>query len=347
MKAGEKNMSEAKYFTQDCNMVKVLVAESRHESVDSDKSESVHAKLRELASHPTPNNRFMIAEIIGYAVDEIDRTTDNNWLPNVADVKEVGFGVHPQFQCRLEGVRAYWQAKGATTPRSKIANKAMILETGAISSRPVVNIVEMQNGLFDMAALINDAHYQMEIEELKYYQKVLLGGVGTAFQAPYYGFGTDVDPGVFDPMLRFWMRMSNGGAPAILGDIEIVHKLAHCEGFQYDQNGSMQYDGNFIGEFYRTGRVATYLGGNVINLMNPLVEPGDDFVFNKKFAFILPTFADATMRPLKVVKEGGIQTMDATNIDDQTFEVRLDRYIGAGIVYGDRPYMSIYEDKSL
>ena len=39
-------------------------------------------------------------------------------------------------------------------------------------------------------------------------------------------------------------------------------------------------------------------------------------------------------------------SQDANNIDDKTYEVRLDQFFGAGIVYGDRPYISVYQDNS-
>jgi len=341
-------MSEVRYFAQDSNMVKIMVAEARHESIDSDQREKAHSKIMELFAHPSPENRYAVAEIIGFGVNEIRRTAENNWLPNIADVKVVNFGVHPQFQCRLEGVRAYHQAKGSTTERSKIANKAMILSTELITCRPSINIVEAQNGQVDMGALINDAAYQMELEELKYYQEVLLAGVGSTFRSPYYGYGPDVDKQVFDPMLRHWMRMSNGAAPAILGDVEEIHKVVELTGFTADPTtGAKQFNDGIIGDFYRTGRLGNYLGASVINLMNPVVDGTDEFVFNRKFVFILPTFIDPTMRPLKVVKEGGIQRMEATDIDDRSFDVCLDEYVGAALVTGDRPYLSIYEDKSL
>ena len=52
-------------------------------------------------------------------------------------------------------------------------------------------------------------------------------------------------------------------------------------------------------------------------------------------------------RPLKVLFEGDVQSQEATNIDDKAYEVRLDQYVGAGLVYGDHPTMSVYEDLSL
>ena len=60
-----------------------------------------------------------------------------------------------------EGIRAYIQAKGATTARSKIAEKALTVDTVSVSARPVINFVELRNGM-QMSTLIRDASYQME-----------------------------------------------------------------------------------------------------------------------------------------------------------------------------------------
>ena len=73
----------------------------------------------------------------------------------------------------------------------------------------------------------------------------------------------------------------------------------------------------------------------------------DAFLFDSKKMFIVPTNVDAGMRPLKVVFEGDVFSTEATNIDDLSFEVRLDQYFGAGIAKGVRPYLSMYADSSV
>ena len=91
--------------------------------------------------------------------------------------------------------------------------------------------------------------------------------------------------------------------------------------------------------------IGTYLGANAIQLVNPLKEDGTDgFVFDLNKLYILPNAIDPGMRPLKVVFEGDVFSMDNTNIDDLSYEVRLDQYFNAAIAYGDRPYMGVYVD---
>ena len=82
--------------------------------------------------------------------------------------------------------------------------------------------------------------------------------------------------------------------------------------------------------------------------LNPLKEDGTDgFIFNKKELYIVPTGVDAGMRPLKVVFEGDVFSNEATNIDDLSWEIRLDQYFNAAIAKGVRPYMSMYADSSI
>ena len=82
-------------------------------------------------------------------------------------------------------------------------------------------------------------------------------------------------------------------------------------------------------------------------IANPVTDGTDKPVFDTDKLFILPTGIDASMRPLKVVYEGDVTSQEETNIDDKSFDIRLDQNFGAGIAYGERPYVSFYDDSSL
>jgi hypothetical protein len=152
-------------------IVAMCVASAKGERIDTNDVENANKVIRDLASNPNPNNKYQIAQLVGFAVNEIIRP-QLTWLDQVADVKRVAHGDKAQFKIRQEGIRAYIQAKGATTARSKVANKSVSIETVDVSTRPVVNIVEMQNGLTNMADLINDGAYQMNLKINQYVQGV-------------------------------------------------------------------------------------------------------------------------------------------------------------------------------
>lgn len=342
MNRGEYKMENIEIM-KNSNAVKVIVAQARHESVDSDIASRTNEMIRELAKNPNPNNRYQIAQLVGFAVNEIARPR-TNWMDLIADVKRVGYGEKAQFKVRLEGIRAYVQAKGATTARSKIADKTMSLETLAVSARPSINLVELQNGQVNMADVINDAAYQMELAEYAHIQKVLNDAyktTGSIAAAPYFGYGTGLVKTTVDPMIRHWVRVS-GVAPSLLGDIDVTSQIAEMTGFETSTT-SKRYADSIMEEQNAAGFIGVYNASKVVNLINPLIDGTDTPVFDTNKLFIIPGGVDASMRPLKVVFEGDVQSQEEQNIDDKTLDIRLDQYFNAGIVYGDRPYMSVYE----
>lgn len=325
---------------KDSQIVEVALAAARKERIDSEVRKNADQLIKDLASDPNPHNKYQIAQLVKFGVNDIVRR-DTNWLEQLADVKRVGFGDKAEFEVKLPGVRAFIQAKGATTPRTKNAYKRVSLETISVSARPVINIVELQNGLANAADLINDASYQMECAMNGYIQGVLTAAAST-WSAPYYGTGTGLVKATLDPMVIHWVRAAGGAA--IFGDIAENTKLAQLTGFAQNQT-TQQFADDIINEQNQNAVIGTYLSAKVVNLMNPLKEDGTDaFVFDNKNLYIVPTGVDAGMRPLKVVFEGDVFSTEATNIDDLSWEIRLDQYFNAAIAKGVRPYMSMYTD---
>ena len=324
---------------KDSQIVDVVLAEARKERLDSNVRENANQLIKDLASDPNPNNRYQISQLVKFGVNDIVKR-DTNWLDLVADTKRVGFGDKAEFDVKLPGVRAFIQAKGSTTPRTKNSRKAFTMETLSVSARPFINIVELQNGLANAADLINDASYQMEVSINRFVQNVL-NQAAPNWTAKYYGTGTGVVKATFDPMVIHWARTTGGAA--ILGDIEGLNKLAPLTGFTPTSNTNTQYANEIILEQNQNIYLGTYMGARTIGLVNPFMEDGtDNVVFDTDKLYILPAGVDASMRPLKVVFEGDVFSTEATNIDDLSWEIRLDQYFNAGIAYGDRPYMGVY-----
>ena len=328
---------------KDSQIVDVALAAARNERIDSEVRKNADQLIKDLASDPNPNNKYQIAQLVKFAVDDIIKR-DTNWLDNLADVKRVGFGDKAEFDVKLPGIKAFIQAKGATTPRTKNTRKTVSLETIAVSARPVINIVELQNGLANAADVINDASYQMECAMNGYIENVLTTAAAT-WSAPYYGTGSGLVKSTLDPMVMHWVRAAGGAA--IFGDIGENTGLAQLTGFTANST-TQQFAGNIINEQNTNAVIGTYLSAKVVNLMNPLKEDGTDgFIFDKKKLYIVPTGVDAGMRPLKVVFEGDVFSTEATNIDDLSWEIRLDQYFNAAIAKGVRPYLSMYADSSV
>jgi len=326
---------------KDSNIVEVATAAARHEKIDSKVREDADKLIKDLASDPSPNNKYQISQLVKFAVNDIVKR-DTNWLDLIADTKRVGFGDKAEFDVKLPGVRAFIQAKGATTPRTKDSRKGFTMETISVSARPFINIVELQNGLANAADLINSASYQMEVAINRHVQSVLTAAASN-WQAPYYGTGSGLVKATLDPMIIHWIRTTGGAA--ILGDIAELNKLGPLTGWTSTTN-TQQYADQLIVEQNANVFLGTYLGAKAVSLANPFVEDGtDSVVFDTNKLYILPTGVDASMRPLKVVFEGDVFSTEATNINDLSWEIRLDQYFNAGIAYGDRPYMGVYLDQ--
>lgn len=325
-------------------IVDVMVAQAQGKSIDSEVAGYASNLIKDQASNPTPENRYQIGQLVGFAVNEIIKPK-SNWLDNIADVKRVGFGEKAQFKIKQEGIRAYVQAKGATTARSKVATKTISLDTVSVSARPVINLVELRTGQTQMSDLIVDAAYQMELAELAYIQKVL-NEAAKDWKSPYYGSGSGIVKATLDPMIRHWMRVSGGASASLLGDINMVSKLGEQTGFTASTDLKAFAD-SIITEQNAAGFVGVYNASKVINLVNPVVDSTDTPVLDTNKLFILPGNIDPSLRPLKVTFEGDVQSHEGTNIDDKSFEIRLDQDFGAAIVYGARPNLGVYEDLSV
>lgn len=130
---------------RDCNAVRVLAAQARGERVDSGVRENLDNLTKDLASDFNPQNRHIIAQLVGFAVNEMTRP-QMNLMQVIGDAKQVPLGAKAAFKVQTEGVQAFIQAKGSTTPRSKVASKQVTLDTVSISARPVLNVVELQTG---------------------------------------------------------------------------------------------------------------------------------------------------------------------------------------------------------
>lgn len=106
--------------------------------------------IHDLAADPNPMNLYQIAQVVAFTVNELEKPM-TNWLDLVSDHKRVGATEDAAFRIRMNNVRAYIQAKGATTARSKVADKQFKVDTVTISTRPSVNLVELQYGRIAMA----------------------------------------------------------------------------------------------------------------------------------------------------------------------------------------------------
>lgn len=319
-------------------LIKVLAAENRGERVDSDKIAEAQQIISELTQDLTPGNCHLIAQTVAYTVEELQEKA-LDFLGNVADIKNINYGEKAAFKVRHGGIKAVVQAKGATAPRSYVADSQILVDTKEIAARPAINIIDLRTGRVQMADLIREANQAITDKKLKIVEQVLHAGISN-FGPDFYGQSiTTLNQGLLDQQLMHFRRF---GPVTIVGDIAIASQLAAFTGMAVNSS-SMQYSGNLIDERNNNGFIGNYNGCSVVGMTNAYDEDGITPMLNPNWLYILPGGQTAEARNLKVVNEGGINSMSSQSIDDRTYEILLDTWFGAAFVTGKNPTSGAHE----
>lgn len=327
-------------FEKGMKIYGALAARANGQAVDSLIIDDANKVIAELLSNPSPENMYQIGQLIAFTLTEM-QASGNGWIADIADEKTIPLGGKAYFNLPVKGIRAFIQAKAATTQRSRVAARNVMVDTVAVSARPAVNVLELRSGMKDFSALLREANVEMSNAKLGYVQAVLRASL-TDFGANHYASGAGVVQATLDPMI---LRARRSGGAALLGDIAVIDKLAPLTGFTYNTN-QKQYSDDTVREYDRTGIVGFYKGATVGAFTNPYLPDGTTLV-DPGLLFILPVGLTPEMRNLKIVNEGPVMSFESTNIDDLTYEVRLDQHFGAAVIIGDQPSIAIYEDTSL
>lgn len=325
-------MSDIK-IERDMKLIKVLAAQSRNERVDSDKIEEANAIVAELAQDLNPQKAHELAQIVAFTVDELQQKA-LDFLGLVADIKNVGFGDKAAFNIRTGGIKAYIQAKGATTARSYVAGKQILVDTKEVSARPAINIVDLRANRVNMADLIREANEKMTEKKLAEVQRVLQAGVQN-FGSPWYATSTGtLNAANLNAQIAHFQRL---GPVTILGDRASIGQIAPFTGMQMNATPTMQYSNNLIDEHNANGFIGKYIGADVVAMQNAYEEDGVTPILATDWLYIIPGGVSNEMRNLKIVNEGPVNTMQSQNIDDRVYEILLDQWFGVAFVVGRHP----------
>lgn len=326
---------------KDMNIVKLLTAQAKGERVESDKMEEVNKQINTMLADFNPTNRYMVAQLIGFTVDELNKTAPNVF-DQIADTKRIGMGDKAVFDVNVGAIKAIIHAKGATVPRSKVAAKSVTLDTVSVSARPSLNIIEIMGGRKNMADLIRDAQYQMALKKNAHIQAIFAAAIDN-YSSPFYATGTGFVPSTFDPMLMHFRRL---GGVALLGDPALLDKVAVATGFT-TASGVVQFSPNQIDQYHANGVLGSYRGASVVQMANGYAANGTTPILDAGYLYILSTGMSPNSRNLKIVEEGSVLAHEETNIDDLSYDVRLDQFFGAAFVVGAVPTIGLYSDTTL
>lgn len=323
--------------TRDSKLIKVLASQARNERVDSNIVSEANAIITDLSKDLNPQNRHQIAQTIAFTVDELQKGS-LDFLNVIADQKTIGYGDKPAFNVKTEGIKAYIQAKGSTTARSFVSDRQILIDTKEISARPALNIMELRTGRINMADLIREANTEMTNLKLAEVQKVLHAAVAN-YASPFYSSGTGVVKANLDAQLNYFRRL---GPVNILGDVGAVSQLAGLTGMAMS-NTQNQFADSQILEHNNNGFIGKYNGANVI-VMNNAYETGKTTpILDPDWLYIIPAGVTADARNLKIVNEGSVNAIEAQDINDLVYEIRLDQWFGAAFVVGNLPTIGAYK----
>ena len=293
-------------------LIKVLAAQNRNERVDSDKIEEANQIVHELAQDLTPQNCHEIGQIVAFTVEDLQQKS-LDFLGLVADTKNIPYGGKAAFKVKTGGIKAYIQAKGSTTARSYVADSQILVDTKEISARPAINIVDLRAGRANISDLIAEANTAITNKKLKMVQQVLHSSI-VNFGSPFYAVSTGgLNKAALDAQLNHFRRL---GPVSILGDIAAVGQLAPVSGMTINANPTWQYSGNMLDEHNANGFIGKYNGCDVIAMNNAYDDDGLTPMLATNWLYIVPGGMSAEARNLKIVNEGGINSMASQNIDD-------------------------------
>ncbi|MEQ6355248.1 hypothetical protein ABNX05_11520 [Lysinibacillus sp. M3] len=324
-------------ISKDSRIVEVFSKDLLKAQVEVKELKNANEYIKELASNPSPDNRYEIAQIMSYVIDEGLRQR-LNYFEALADVKNTGLGEKAQFKVNVNGLKAMFQAKSASTERSKVSSKFVSLDTEEVSVRPVVNFYDLATGKVDLIKIAEQAVIEMEMAIVKRIQDSIYAAF-SAMTTPNYAPGSGIVKGTFDPILHAMNRV--GGSASIVGDVEALSKFTAIAGFNSNVPDALAVEHN------QNGMIGSYLGGKLMKLNNPFVPNSlTETELRKDLIYVIPS-GDASLRPVKVHFEGGVQTTDApVNINSKEVEFRFDQYVGVGAV-GVRKLLGVYEDTTL
>lgn len=332
-------MAEKIKIERDQKLIKVLASQSRHERLDSNVVAEANEIVTKLAEDMSPQNMHELGQIMAFTIDETQKKA-LDFMNTFADVRNVSLGDRPMYRVPTTGIKAFIQATGSTTARSKVTDRQFSLNTFEISSRPAIDVWDIRMNRIQMADLIRQANDQFTLMKLKYIERVLHNGV-QYYGSPWYATGTNTGDGIvkatLDTQLKHFKRLGN---VVILGDS--VEDMLGIAGVPVNAQ-SVQYSGSMIDEYNNNGYLGKYAGASLVKMQNAYEDDGVTPVLDPDWLYIMVAGISRDQMNLKALNEGPVYSMTQQTIDDHTLETELTQRFGAGFIVGSKPTIGAYE----
>ena len=323
--------------TPDCKLIKVLADQAQGICTDGIAMNEANEIIQTLAQDMSPQNRHQIAQTMAYTLTDMSRKELNS-LDSIADHIHINYGDKAAFKIKNEkGIKAVFQARGATTPRSYVSEKEVLVETEEVSARPAINIMDLRTGRVNMADLIREANYQMYLLKLGRIESVLQAAMAN-YSSPFYATGTGIVQSSLNAQINYFRRL---GQVSLLGDIAAVSQLSDLTGMAMNST-TIQRSDDMLNEFNSNGFIGRYIGCPVVALDNAYADDSTNTILADNWIYLVPGGLTADTKNLKIVDEGDVYAFEAQDINDLVYEVRLDQRFGAAFVSGKNPTIGAY-----
>ena len=318
--------------TRNSPLIRVLADQVQNKNVETDKVEEANEIISELLKEPNKNNLEIVANTIAYTITDLQQH-ELDFLNQIADQKQINWGEQAAFKIKNNnGLRAVFQARGATTPRSYVGESQIVVTTEELSIRPAINIMDLRTNRVNMADLIRQANREMTLAKIAKVEQTLHDSIGDGrYESPFFGHGTGIVKSIIDQQIQYFRGI---GPVTLLGDIAAVGLLANVPGVQMSNNMMDEYNDN--------GFLGRYIGCNILTLQNAYRDGETTPILANNWIYIMPAGMTPDSKNLKIVTEGNVEAFEATDINDKTLNIRLDQDFGVAFVTAHNPTMGAY-----
>lgn len=305
--------NEIKEIRRDAGLITVLAEQARHKAVKPEDAKQAADIIAELCKDNSPESRYKIAQIMAYTLTELQNTAVN-FLDTIADIKTVGYNDRPVFNMKTGGIKAYIQARGATTARSYVSERQVTMNTEFIAARPAINIVDLKAGRVNMAELLTEANREMTNKKMMRVEACLHDAIDD-FSSPFYATGSGVVKATLDAQIAYFARL---GPVTLAGDRAAVSQLAPLVGMAMNSGTDVftQRTEGMVDEYNQNGFIGRYNGCDVMAFANGYKEGTMTPILDPNWIYIIPGGMNGDARNLKIANGATVDSIESQNIDD-------------------------------
>lgn len=284
---------------------------------DVQKADALIAKMMRSES-----GREELAEIVKLALEDTYNTFDIS--PRIFDTKAFKYGDNPLFKTQKKGIVAYWTAPNSYVPMSRNYETEITMTFEGLGVRPEALLSELKTrGLASLSSLIADGKDAIETAIYRKVYEVIAQTYNATSNTDNYKATNALSKATLDAAINR-IRKKTGGAPTIIADYDLCTQIEAFAGFSTCES--------LYNEIRDKGLLGRYRGCDILYLpeiidpvtQTSIVPTNKMFIVGKKIGY--------------AASYGDIEVMQETNIDDKSWNARIDKELGYVVTRPDGVY---------